>query len=70
MQARRRTLAPNPQTNLHSLSQNRETKAHADTAKNVDLITAHRKSTEWSALEKPVAPLPAGNTFPGAGEGI
>jgi hypothetical protein len=21
------------------------------------LITAHRKSTEWSALEKPVAPL-------------
>jgi hypothetical protein len=38
------------------------------------LLTARRKSTEWSALEKPVAPLssspPAGNTFPGAGEGI
>ena len=28
------------------------------TAKITDcLITAHRKSTEWSALEKPVAPL-------------
>ena len=44
-------------------------------------ITTRRKSSEWSALEKPVAPLlpsppPAGNSsnssnsFPGAGEGI
>src|ERR1017187_9237687 len=42
---------------LHTvLSQHRETKARArKTAK----ITAHRKSTEWSALEKPVAPLPS-----------
>jgi hypothetical protein len=43
-----------------------------DTAMIIDHCTP--ESTEWSALEKPVAPLPnpppAGNTFPGAGEGI
>jgi hypothetical protein len=43
-------------------------------AQDTAMITARRKSTEWSALEKPVAPLPsslpAGSSFPGAGEGI
>jgi hypothetical protein len=39
------------------------------------MITARRKSTVWSALEKPVAPLNRvrrlpENTFTGAGEGI
>jgi hypothetical protein len=39
-----------------------------------DLDHCTPEKYEWSALEKPVAPLPnppsAGNTFPGAGEGI
>jgi hypothetical protein len=51
--------ALNPQTNTAQVTiQFRKTGkpkvAHMTTAK----ITARRKSTEWSALEKPVAPLP------------
>jgi hypothetical protein len=47
--------------------------------RSLTLITAHRKSSAWSALEKPVAPLPSPPnrrkirlllSFSGAGEGI
>src|SRR5207245_1919455 len=56
-------------------SQNRETKAHARPR----MTTTRRKISEWSVLEKPVAPLPSPPNrrrirlslpFSGAGEGI
>ncbi len=50
----RRPLRSTNKTSSLQFSQNRETRvAHKTTAK----ITARREKSEWSALEKPVAPL-------------
>jgi hypothetical protein len=81
MQVLKKAPTQNPQTRRSTspILQFRKTYAFAiqgnqGFAQDTAMITARRKSTEWSALEKPVAPLPsslpAGSSFPGAGEGI
>jgi hypothetical protein len=53
---------------------NQELRPARSCQRNHEKTTTSRKNYEWSAFGKAVAPLPnpppAGNLFPGAGEGI
>jgi hypothetical protein len=58
LESTRETRRPNAEQLSFFRNTGKPRLAQEDAAKITDyLITAHRKSTEWSALEKPVAPL-------------
>src|SRR5436305_12858708 len=55
----RRPNAAKPQTAAFTFANYFRLTGKPRLAQNAAKITARRKSTEWSALEKPVAPLPS-----------
>jgi hypothetical protein len=57
--AGRKRRRENPDQTQHTSHCTFATQGNQGSRKKTAKITAHRKSTEWSALEKPVAPLPS-----------